>query len=131
MKFLPKVAAAGLLAAGSATVFCGHAAAEPFLVAAVASDVQAVVLRDARGQVQRLAVGETLPTGPAWRLLRIELDRAVFAYAPLRTQQLQLSAGSGETVDFAAVETRLAEQERARALPMPKALVPASPPRKP
>lgn len=131
MKFLPRVAAIGLLAIGSVTAFCRPAAAQPFVVAAVAADVQAVVLRDAQGRPQRIAVGEPLAPGSAWRLLRIELDRAVFAYAPQSTQRLQLLAGNGEAVDFAAVEARLAQQDRARWQASPKALVPVPSTRKP
>lgn len=131
MKFLPRVAAIGLLAIGSATVFCRPAAAESFVVAAVAADVQAVVLRDTQGRPQRIAVGEALAAGSPWRLLRIELDRAVFAYAPQSTQRLQVLAGRGEAVDFGALETRLAQQDRARWQPSPKALVPTPSTRKP
>lgn len=131
MTFFPRVAAAGLLAAGSAMASCRPAAAEAFVVAAVATDVQAVVLRDAQGQLRRLGTGESLAPGSAWRLLRIELDRAVFAYEPQHTQKLQLDAGPGESVDFSTVEARLAQQDRARWQASPKALVPVSSPRKP
>lgn len=131
MKFLPKVAASGLLAAGIAAALCRPASAEPFVVAAVAADVQAVVLRDPQGQPRRIAVGEALAPGSAWHLARIELDRAVFAYAPQSTQRLQVLAGHGEAVDFAALETRLAQQDRARWQPSPKALVPTPSTRKP
>lgn len=69
---------------GSVAAFCAFSiAAAPsppagaWTLAAVAADVEAVVLADASGVLRKVAVGERAP-GDAWRLSAIRDGRAVF-----------------------------------------------------
>lgn len=90
-----------LSALGAAT-----AAAEPYTVAALASDAQAVVLAAPDGSLQRYRSGERLADTP-WRVVEVRENEVVFARPlPGRGGALNVGVRAGATIDFAALDRR-------------------------
>lgn len=102
------------------------AAAEPYVVAALAADARAVVLAAPGGRLLRLRSGETLPD-TAWRVAEVREDEAVFARPlPGRGGVLNVGVKRGATVDFTALDRNQAAppapqpQRQFHLTPLPK-----------
>jgi hypothetical protein len=76
-------------------------------IVAVASDVHAIVVRDAAGQLARYKEGAVVAAS-AWRVLRVSGDRAVLVYAErLRGSAVEMPVRSGDHVDLDASTAQL------------------------
>lgn len=110
----------------STVLTAGTCAAEPYVVAALAADAQAVVLSTADGRLLRYRSGEPLADAP-WRVAEVRGDEVVFARPlPGRNGALNVGVRAGATVDFAALDRRHAappappQQKDFRRIPLPR-----------
>ncbi|UXI67072.1 hypothetical protein [Tahibacter amnicola] len=79
---------------------CGLASAEPWTLAAAASDIQAVVLSRPGQKPLRLRVDDGT-VDAAWRLQRVSGDQAVFRWDQrYHGEEYTVSVRLGERIDF-------------------------------
>ena len=119
-KVLGFFAAAALLGAVSCAIASSAdapAATAGIKVAAVAADVQSVVLIDARGHTRRYPVG-ALVAKSGWRVARIAGDQVLFESSRrFAGRPLDLQAKAGQSIDFDAMEAAFADAQVPRLLP--------------
>ncbi len=110
----------------STALAAGTCAAEPYVVAALAADAQAVVLSATDGRLLRYRSGEQLADTP-WRVAEVREDEVVFARSlPGRADPLNVGVRAGASIDFAALDRRHAAppappaQKEFRLIPLPR-----------
>lgn len=104
----------------------GPAAAEPYVVAALAADANAVVLAAPDGHLLRYRRGELLADS-AWRVAEVREDEVVFARPlPGRGGALNVGVKRGASIDFNALDRHQAAppapqpQRQFRLTPLPR-----------
>ena len=108
------------------SIAAGPAAAEPYVVAALAADANAVVLAAPDGRLLRYRRGEFLADS-AWRVAEVREDEVVFARPlPGRGGALNVGVKRGASIDFTALDRHQAApptpqpQRQFRLTPQPR-----------
>ena len=95
---------------------------EPISIVAIAPDVHAFVMRDAGGNLHRLAEGAILG---AWRVRRITADTVVLQSTHrLAGQVVEVRLGAGTSVDLNAEAAKIEKLRGAQWVPVQTRLVP-------